>query len=56
MTTDTHRLRDLAEQCRVVAETMQSVVLRQQVLDIAKSYDHMAQVADERAAREKPEP
>jgi hypothetical protein len=56
MTTDTHRLRQLAEQCRVVAETMQSTVLRRQILDIAKSYDHMAQLADERAAREKPEP
>jgi hypothetical protein len=56
VTTDTHRLRQLAQQCRVVAETMQSVVLRRQVLDIADSYDHMAQVADERAAREKSEP
>jgi hypothetical protein len=54
MTTDTHRLRQLAEQCRAVAVTMQSVVLRRQVLDIAKSYDHMAQIAEERAAREKP--
>jgi hypothetical protein len=46
----------LAKECRVAAETMQRADLRQKVLAIAASYDHMAQAADERAARAKPKP
>jgi hypothetical protein len=56
MPNDAHRLRLLAKECRVAAETMQRADLRQKVLAIADSYDHMAQVADERDARAKPNP
>jgi hypothetical protein len=56
MPNDAHRLRLLAKECRVAAETMQRADLRQKVLAIAASYDHMAQAADEQAARAKPKP
>jgi hypothetical protein len=56
MPNDAHRLRLLAEECRTVAETMQSFDLRRRVLEIADSYDRMARAADERATREEPKP
>jgi hypothetical protein len=55
LTHDSENWRALAEECRIVAEAMHASDARQAMLNVAASYELLAQNADNRRAAERSE-